>query len=105
MADAGAASATTPEGKLKLHVSLSNATLAARGYTSPETAAAYARGREAGALVEGSLESLSIAYGIWSAAYVGGSSWEWTTERMRSCATSTSRPRESWPDRRTAWPV
>ena len=72
MADAGAASATTPEGKLKLHVSLSNATLAARGYTSPETAAAYARAREAGALVEGSLESLSIAYGLWSAAYVGG---------------------------------
>ena len=72
MADTGAASATTPEGKLKLHVSLSNATLAARGYTSPETAAAYARAREAGALVEGSLELLSIAYGLWSAAYVGG---------------------------------
>jgi len=72
MTEAAAGEKEKPAGKLKLQVALGHATLAARGYGAPETAAAFARAKETAVGAEGTLEWFSVTYGLWSGAFVRG---------------------------------
>jgi tetratricopeptide (TPR) repeat protein len=62
----GAPQTATPEGaRVKLQTSFGAALIAARGDSSPETTAAFARARELAAAVDNPIERLSANYGLW----------------------------------------
>jgi hypothetical protein len=51
--------------RLKLQTSYGQAMIHARGYSAPETTAAFARARELTAGIEDAAERFSIYYGLW----------------------------------------
>jgi TolB-like protein/class 3 adenylate cyclase/predicted ATPase len=62
---ATAPSAATASNRLRLQRSLGNALIWAKGYTAPETSAAFARARELASREEDSSERFSAYYGLW----------------------------------------
>ena len=58
--------------RLKLQTSYGQAMIHARGYSAPETTAAFARARELTAGVEDAAERFSIYYGLWVGNFVRG---------------------------------
>src|SRR5690348_8571831 len=63
---ATAPSAATDSHRLRLQTSLANALLAARGYSAPETSAAFTRARELANQVEDASERFSAYFGLWA---------------------------------------
>jgi predicted ATPase len=66
-----------------LHVAYGNALIAARGYSAPETAEAFARARESASGDEDAPGRLAADYGLWASSYMRGD--------LRRCG-RTSRP-------------
>jgi predicted ATPase len=64
--------AAARQSRLKLQVSYGQAMLHARGYSAPETTAAFARARELAASVEDPSERFSIYFGLWAGSFVRG---------------------------------
>ena len=58
--------------RLKLQTSYGQAMIHARGYSAPETTAAFARARELTAGIEDAAERFSIYYGLWVGNFVRG---------------------------------
>src|SRR6516165_953282 len=69
---ATAPSAAPGSNRLRLQTSLGNALLWAKGYTAPETSAAFARARELASRVEDVSERLSAYYGLWAGHFTRG---------------------------------
>jgi len=63
---ATAPSAATDSNRLRLQTSLGNALLSAKGYSAPETSAAFARARELANRVEAASERFSAYFGLWA---------------------------------------
>ena len=66
------ATAVLSSQRLKLQTSYGQAMIHARGYSAPETTAAFARARELTAGVEDAAERFSIYYGLWVGNFVRG---------------------------------
>jgi class 3 adenylate cyclase/predicted ATPase/ABC-type transport system involved in cytochrome c biogenesis ATPase subunit len=62
---ATARGAVSSSNRLRLQTSLGNALLYVKGYTAPETRAAFARGRELASREEDASERFSAYYGLW----------------------------------------
>ncbi len=58
--------------RLKLQTSYGQAMLHARGYSAPETTAAFARARELTAGIENPAERFSVYFGLWAGSFVRG---------------------------------
>jgi predicted ATPase len=58
--------------RLKLQTSYGQAMLHARGYSAPETTAAFARARELTAGIEDPTERFSVYFGLWAGSFVSG---------------------------------
>ncbi len=58
--------------RLKLQTSYGQAMLHARGYSAPETKAAFARARELTAGIEDPSERFSVLFGLWANGFVSG---------------------------------
>jgi len=58
--------AASRQQRLQLQTSLGNALLWAKGYTAPETSAAFARARELASRAEDASERFSAYYGLWT---------------------------------------
>src|SRR6202046_1478906 len=56
----------------QLHVAYGNALIAARGYSAPETAEAFARARESASADEDAPGRLAADYGLWASSYMRG---------------------------------
>jgi class 3 adenylate cyclase/tetratricopeptide (TPR) repeat protein len=56
----------------QLHVAYGNALIAARGYSAPETAEAFARARESGSSDKDAPARLAADYGLWAGSFVRG---------------------------------
>ena len=56
----------------QLHVAYGNALIAARGYSAPETAEAFARARESASGDEDAPGRLAADYGLWASSYMRG---------------------------------
>ena len=56
----------------QLHVAYGNALIAARGYSAPETAKAFARARESASGDEDAPGRLAADYGLWASSYMRG---------------------------------
>jgi class 3 adenylate cyclase/predicted ATPase len=56
----------------QLHVAYGNALIAARGYSAPETAEAFARARESASGDEDARGRLAADYGLWASSYMRG---------------------------------
>ena len=56
----------------QLHVAYGNALIAARGYSAPETAEAFARARESASGEEDAPGRLAADYGLWASSYMRG---------------------------------
>ena len=70
---AAATPATASAGqRLKLQTSYGQAMLHARGYSAPETKAAFARARELTAGIEDPSERFSVLFGLWANGFVSG---------------------------------
>jgi class 3 adenylate cyclase/predicted ATPase len=63
---ATAQSAPTGSNRLRLQTSLGNALLSAKGYSAPETSAAFNRARELANQVEDASERFSAYFGLWA---------------------------------------
>ena len=66
------ATAVLSSQRLKLQTSYGQAMIHARGYSAPETTAAFARARELTAGIEDAAERFSIYYGLWVGNFVRG---------------------------------
>ena len=66
------ATAVLSSQRLKLQTSYGQAMIYARGYSAPETTAAFARARELTAGIEDAAERFSIYYGLWVGNFVRG---------------------------------
>ena len=66
------ATAVLSSQRLKLQTSYGQAMIHARGYSAPETTAAFARARELTAGVEDAAERFSIYYGLWVGNFMRG---------------------------------
>ena len=66
------ATAVLSSQRLKLQTSYGQAMIHARGYSAPETTAAFARARELTAGIEDAAERFSIHYGLWVGNFVRG---------------------------------
>ena len=64
--------AASRQRRLKLQTSYGQAMLHARGYSAPETTAAFARARELTAGIEDPAERFSVYFGLWAGSFVGG---------------------------------
>ena len=64
--------AVSRQRRLQLQTSYGQAMIHARGYSAPETAAAFARARELTAGLEDAAERFSIYYGLWVGNFVRG---------------------------------
>jgi tetratricopeptide (TPR) repeat protein len=74
---AAAAPATAPptassSQRLELQTSYGQAMIHARGYSAPETKAAFARARELTPGIEDPVDRFSVLYGLWANAFVSG---------------------------------
>ena len=58
--------------RLKLQTSYGQAMLHARGYSAPETTAAFAHARELTAGIENPAERFSVYFGLWAGSFVRG---------------------------------
>jgi predicted ATPase len=58
--------------RLRLQTSYGQAMLHARGYSAPETTAAFARARELTAGIENPAERFSVYFGLWAGSFVRG---------------------------------
>jgi class 3 adenylate cyclase/predicted ATPase len=56
----------------QLHVAYGNALIAARGYSAPETAAAFARARESASGDADAAGRVAADYGLWASSYMRG---------------------------------
>ena len=69
----GGGAAVAPTQHLtQLHVAYGNALIAARGYSAPETAEAFARARESASGDEDAPGRLAADYGLWASSYMRG---------------------------------
>jgi hypothetical protein len=66
------ATAVLSSQRLKLQTSYGQAMIHARGYSAPETTAAFARARELTAGIETAADPFSIYYGLWVGNFVRG---------------------------------
>ena len=66
------ARAAPPQHLTQLHVAYGNALIAARGYSAPETAEAFARARESASGDEDAPGRLAADYGLWASSYMRG---------------------------------
>ena len=64
--------ATARQRRLKLETSYGQAMLHARGYSAPETTAAFARARELTAGIADPAERFSVYFGLWAGSFVRG---------------------------------
>jgi class 3 adenylate cyclase/predicted ATPase len=64
--------AASRQRRLKLQTSYGQAMLHARGYSAPETTAAFARARELTAGIADPAERFSVYFGLWAGSFVGG---------------------------------
>ena len=64
--------AASRQRRLKLQTSYGQAMLHARGYSAPETTAAFARARELTAGMENPAERFSVYFGLWAGSFVRG---------------------------------
>jgi len=64
--DAVKSAAALRQRRLHLQISLGNALIWAKGYTAPETSAAFARARELASQAEDASERFSAYYGLWA---------------------------------------
>jgi class 3 adenylate cyclase/predicted ATPase len=64
--------AAARERRLKLQTSYGQAMLHARGYSAPETTAAFARARELTAGIADPAERFSVYFGLWAGSFVRG---------------------------------
>ena len=62
--------AASRQRRLKLQTSYGQAMLHARGYSAPETTAAFARARELTAGIEDPAERFSVYFGLWAGSFV-----------------------------------
>ena len=58
--------------RLELQTSYGQAMIHARGYSAPETKAAFARARELTPGIEDPVDRFSVLYGLWANAFVSG---------------------------------
>jgi class 3 adenylate cyclase/predicted ATPase len=65
-------STASPGQRLKLQTSYGQAMMHARGYSAPETTAAFARARELTAGIADPAERFSVYFGLWAGSFVGG---------------------------------
>jgi predicted ATPase len=64
--------AVSRQRRLKLQTSYGQAMLHARGYSAPETTAAFARAHELTAGIENPAERFSVYFGLWAGSFVRG---------------------------------
>jgi predicted ATPase len=64
--------AASRQRRLKLQTSYGQAMLHARGYSAPETTAAFARARKLTAGIADPAERFSVYFGLWAGSFVGG---------------------------------
>jgi class 3 adenylate cyclase len=82
MADKTAGNETLrPAARLRLQISLSNATMQAHGQHAPDVRAAFLRARELAVAVDDPIERISAYYGLWVGSYMRGE-----TEAMKETA-------------------
>ena len=70
-----------PAARLRLQISLSNATMQAHGQHAPDVRATFLRARELAAAVDDPIERISAYYGLWVGSYMRGE-----TEAMKETA-------------------
>ena len=72
MADGAGGPVAPTQHLTQLHVAYGNALIAARGYSAPETAEAFARARESASGDEDAPGRLAADYGLWASSYMRG---------------------------------
>jgi class 3 adenylate cyclase len=93
MADATAGNETLhPAARLRLQISLSNATMQAHGQHAADVRATFMRARELAAAVHDPIERISAYYGLWVGSYMRGE-----TEAMKEIVDAMMKEAEASP--------